>query len=249
MRLDILGSNGTYPAASGACSGYLLSHDGFNIWMDAGTGTMARLLEKIPIEEVHTLFLSHMHADHFVDVYPLFYGLWFHPDRPKPPPVLAPRGSFDFVGRIMSEDAKEGLGQALDWNVLGAGDAVEVGPFAIRVFDSYHSAENLTIRVEAGGKVFCYSGDTGPNPALAKAAEDADLFLCEASWQRDTDAIDDPIHLRAHEAGNAARAAGAKRLMLTHIWPNLNLGRTQVEAEETYGDAVEIALIGNGTEV
>src|SRR5439155_13382361 len=40
VELTVLGSSAAYPAAGGAASGYLLRHDGFNLWIDAGTGTL-----------------------------------------------------------------------------------------------------------------------------------------------------------------------------------------------------------------
>ena len=49
------------------------------------------------------------------------------------------------------------------------------------------------------------------------------------------------IHLSAHEAGTGAREAGARRLMLTHLWPRLDPGQSVREGSEAYGDAVTLA--------
>ena len=125
----------------------------------------------------------------------------------------------------------------------------EVGPFRLEVFDSHHSAPNLTLRATAGPSVFCYSGDTGPTEHLAKAASGADLFLCEASWQRDTEVDIDPIHLRSHEAGAAAREAGAGRMIITHLWPSLDRERSREETAQAFGGEVTVAVIGEGTDV
>lgn len=249
MRLDVLGSNGTYPERGGACSGYLLRHDGFSLWMDAGTGTLARLQEHVDIDQVDGLFLSHTHADHLVDLYTFFYGLWFHPGKPRHVPLIVPAGAIEYIGRLLSEDMKQSFGDVFDIHELDAGDVTEVGPLRLEFFDSVHSAKNLSLRVEAGNRVFCYSGDTGPNEHLARAAKDADLFLCEASWQRDTEVDIDPIHCRAHEAGEAANAAGAGRLLLTHVWPGLDRARSAEEAAVAFGGEVDVALAGRGTDV
>src|SRR5687767_4400840 len=72
MELTVLGACGTYPGPGGACSGYLLQHEGFNLWMDAGHGTLSELQKHIPVSEVDAVFLSHAHPDHFVDMYPFF---------------------------------------------------------------------------------------------------------------------------------------------------------------------------------
>ena len=75
MELTILGADGTYPRAHSACSGYLLQHDGFNLWMDAGNGTLSLLQEHISLEQVDAIFVSHAHVDHCADIYPFFYQL------------------------------------------------------------------------------------------------------------------------------------------------------------------------------
>lgn len=249
MHLSILGASGTYPHPGGACSGYLLDHDGYSLWIDAGTGTISRLLSQQDVTTVNALYLSHMHPDHFVDLYPFFFALSFHPDRPRGVPVIAPPGSLEFAHRLLSEDAREAFMEVFDWRETPPGADFELGPFAIKTHHSKHSAPNNAVRITSGGKVFCYSGDTGPNPELVVAAKDADLFLCEASWQADTKVSFDAIHLRAFEAAHAAHEAGAGRLMLTHIWPSLDAEESRFEAEDVLGDAVDLAAAGEGTDV
>lgn len=238
MDLTVLGANGTYPTKGGACSGYLVRHDGYALWMDAGNGTLARLQEHVAIREVDSVFLSHAHPDHCADIYPFFYAILLDPKRV---PVYAPPGVLDRLITLIGEDSRDAFTTLLDWRVLAPGDVLEAGPFTLEAFESVHTTENATVRARADGRVLCFSGDTGPNPHLARAAREADLFLCEASWL-DSDAAAAPIHLRAREAGEAAREAGAARLVLTHVWPRNDLSRTRAEAGEAYGADVELAL-------
>jgi ribonuclease BN (tRNA processing enzyme) len=70
MELTVLGTAGTWPPAGGATCGFLVSHEGTNIWLDAGTGTFARLQEHIGIDDVAAIVVSHGHTDHFIDVIP-----------------------------------------------------------------------------------------------------------------------------------------------------------------------------------
>ena len=53
MKLTVLGSSAAFPAPGGAASGYLLQHDGFNLCLDLGTGTLSPLQEHIGIGEIH----------------------------------------------------------------------------------------------------------------------------------------------------------------------------------------------------
>ena len=81
MRLTILGNNGPYPAAGGACSSYLLESDSGStaILVDCGAGALARLEERLPIERLDAVVLSHLHYDHMSDMLPLHYALQFRP--------------------------------------------------------------------------------------------------------------------------------------------------------------------------
>ena len=67
MRLTVLGSSGGYPAPGSACSGYLLEDADTRLWIDAGSGTFARLLEHCAPNELSAVLISHLHADHWTD--------------------------------------------------------------------------------------------------------------------------------------------------------------------------------------
>jgi L-ascorbate metabolism protein UlaG (beta-lactamase superfamily) len=77
LRLTVLGSSGTWPNDGTATSGYLLQHDGFNLYLDAGTGTLANLQLHIDLPEIHAIAITHEHPDHFVDLCPTFYALFY----------------------------------------------------------------------------------------------------------------------------------------------------------------------------
>ena len=89
MKLTILGCNGPYPGAGGACSGYLLSEDDTHVLIDCGAGVIANLVRHIPWEALDAVVLSHLHYDHMSDLLPMQYALQFHP-RETPLPVYAP---------------------------------------------------------------------------------------------------------------------------------------------------------------
>jgi ribonuclease BN (tRNA processing enzyme) len=100
--------------------------------------------------------------------------------------------------------------------------------------------------------VIAYTGDTGPIPALAGLARGADLFIAEASdrTQRPGTPLPPPglqLHLSSRDAGEAARVAGAQRLMLTHFWPGNDRAATRARAAEHFKG--EIILAEEGLEV
>jgi ribonuclease BN (tRNA processing enzyme) len=111
----------------------------------------------------------------------------------------------------------------------------------VEAFEMTHiGVRALGYRIEAGGKVLAYTGDTGPCDAAVDVARDADLYLAEATYQDASTLM--PFHLSATQAGEAATAAGAKRLMLTHITPDLDPEISRAEAAAAFAGAVDIAV-------
>ncbi|PYE55493.1 MBL fold metallo-hydrolase, partial [Deinococcus yavapaiensis] len=94
--------------------------------------------------------------------------------------------------------------------------------FELRFFEVQHRVPTLAVRVEGGGKVLAYSADSVPCDALVACAREADLFVCDA-LVAESDGKDAArraaalMHPTAREAGEMARAAGAKSLALVHL--------------------------------
>jgi ribonuclease BN (tRNA processing enzyme) len=95
---------------------------------------------------------------------------------------------------------------------------------------------NAGVRLSAPGLVVAYTGDTGPDPALADLGRDADLFIVDA-----TDRPEAHLNLTARQAGEAATAAGAHRLMLTHFWPGNDRDRARADAAEAFPGEILVA--------
>ena len=72
MYLTVLGNNGPFPAPDGACSSYLLESDSgeTTLLLDAGTGSLARLLQHVRVEALTGVAISHLHFDHMSDLLP-----------------------------------------------------------------------------------------------------------------------------------------------------------------------------------
>ena len=248
MELTVLGTAGTWPPAGGATCGFLVSHEGTNIWLDAGTGTFARLQEHIGIDDVAAIVVSHGHTDHFIDVIPAFYARHYGHMGTPGLPFYSPEGFVDSVSLLVSEDGKDVLREAYSFRTVGRGDAFEVGPFSISVFEMTHIGVNAVgYRIEAGGKVLAYTGDTGPSEEVIDLARDADVFMAEATYQEASEKMF--FHLSAVQAAEHAVRAGAKRLVLTHILPTLDPEVSRAEAQGVFDGPVEIAYEGSKLEI
>src|SRR2546427_398831 len=87
-----------------------------------------------------------------------------------------------------------------------------------------------------------YTGDTGPSPELARWAAGCDLLLAECSLP-EAMAIDS--HLTPLRAGELARGAGAKRLVLTHFYPPVETSDPAREAGTRFQGPVAAAKDGD----
>src|SRR5512132_3777274 len=133
------------------------------------------------------------------------------------------------------------MAQAYAFSQIAHGDEFEMGPFHVTAFEMTHiGVPSLGYRIEAGGKVFADTGDTGPCDNAVALARDADLFLCEATYQNDSELTF--FHLSAYQAAKHAEAAGAERLVLTHITPNLDPGVSLEQAADGFEGAIDVAV-------
>src|SRR3712207_9420878 len=86
MRVTVLGKSPSYTDAGGACSGYLIQEDGITVLLDCGNGVFAKMRRFVDYVDVDAVVLSHLHADHFLDLVPFSYALTYAP-RQQPVPV------------------------------------------------------------------------------------------------------------------------------------------------------------------
>jgi ribonuclease BN (tRNA processing enzyme) len=248
MELVVLGAHGTWPKPGGATSGYLLRHDGFTLWLDLGTGTMANLQRHVELFDVNALVISHSHPDHLVDLFPYFYARHFSPERPMGTPLYCPPLVLDRARALIGEDTWSAVAESFALSEIQPGEGFEAGPFRVTTAEMAHPVPTIGVRVETDGEILAYTADTGPTEELAPMARDADLFLAEASWQEDGQERM-PIHLTGRQAGEAARDAGVDTLVLTHIWPTLDRARSKAEAAEAFPGEIVLAEEGMVREV
>jgi len=241
VELTVLGAQGTWPGAGGENCGYLLTHEGYHLQIDAGTGTFARLQQVVGVDEVGAMLITHGHPDHFVDIIPTFYARHYGGLGQPGLPFWSPGGFTDVAAALVSENGRNVMAEAYAFSQIAHGDEFEMGPFHVTAFEMTHiGVPSLGYRIEANGKVLAYTGDTGPCDEAVKLADGADLFLCEATYQNDSELSF--FHLSALQAAEHAAAGDAARLVLTHITPNLDPGRSLQEAAEGYDGSIDVAV-------
>ena len=107
-----------------------------------------------------------------------------------------------------------------------------------------HPVETLAARVDADGRSFAFTADTGPGWSLAALADGTgiDLALVESTFVDATFPRDAP-HLTARTAAGMATAAGVRKLVLTHLMPGEDPAAHLAEARASFNGSVSVADI------
>lgn len=237
MKLITLGTQAAYPVKSRACSGYLITNDDTNILLDLGTGSLANLFNWLNPAELSGIVITHLHPDHFVDIYPLRHFLFFDaPDLQRPLKVLAPQGAKEFIGRLYSDKGKKIFSQLFEFDEIIEEKVYQLGSLRLEFYQVPHLKPTFGVRIESGKLV--YSSDCSYDEKLIDLARKADVFLCEATVLKDASSVG---HLTPKQAGAIAQKAGVKKLFLTHIWPTFEPEAFKEEATQVFkGDVLAV---------
>ncbi|MBY8887967.1 MBL fold metallo-hydrolase [Streptomyces sp. PTM05] len=245
MKLTVVGCSGSFPSADSACSSYLVEADGFRLLLDMGNGALGELQRHCGLYDLDAVVLSHLHADHCIDMCGYFVARYYRHDGgvPEPLPVYGPEGTEARLATAYGDVPDDKcMSEVFDFRTLTPG-SFRVGPFTLRAERVRHPVEAYGFRVEHGGRTLTYSGDTGPCDPLIELADGADLFLCEASFTHGKEDVPD-LHLTGRDAGEYAARAGAARLVLTHIPPWTDPKTNLTDARTAYPGPVELARSG-----
>src|ERR687887_533096 len=240
MRLTVLGKSPSWQDAGGACSGYLVQEDGTSVLVDCGNGVFAKLRERLDYVDVDAVVISHLHADHFLDLVPYSYALTYAPrqqpvavppwpgtDRPARPRLIAPPGARETFRRVVGAWGNEDLIEAaFDLEEYEESSKPEVGPLRFEFRSVPHFTETFAIRIAStnGGGTLAYGADSRPSDDLCTFVKGAELLVIEATLPR-PERTGVRGHLTPAEAGEDAREGGGKRGGVTHISGELDRTR------------------------
>jgi ribonuclease BN (tRNA processing enzyme) len=257
VQVTVLGKSPSWQDASGACSGYLAQQNGCALLLDCGNGVFSKLRRILDYVDVDAVVISHMHADHFLDLVPFSYALSYAPrqqpvpvggwpgtDQPARPRLYLPAGGGALLQRVVSCWGNADLiDNAFRVHEYDVGDTVSIGTLNVRFCEVPHYTTTFAVELASNGSRFTYSADCRPNEELVHFARDTDLLMIEATLPRpERDGMRG--HLTAREAGEHGRFASAHRLVLTHYSDELDPDLTAAEAADSFGGPVELAQEG-----
>jgi ribonuclease BN (tRNA processing enzyme) len=263
VRLTVLGKSPAWQDAGGACSGYLIEDGGTTLLLDCGNGIFGKLRERLDYTELDAVLISHLHADHFLDLVPFSYALTYAPrqqpvpvppwpgtDSPACPRLIAPPGAREVFRKVVGAWGQGNLIEAaFALEEYDPADSVTIGGLEARFREVPHfiTSYAVDLRAQGGGRV-TFSADCKPNDALIEFARDTDLLLVEATLPR-PERTGVRGHLTPAEAGEHARAAGAKRVVLTHISDELDPTWARKQGAAAFGAPVDMAVEGDVYEI
>lgn len=256
MRLTILGGAAASPNAGMGCSGYLVESGEARLLLDPGPGTLAELRRHADFRTLDAVIVTHLHLDHVLDLLALRHALAYNPiPAPGPVPVWLPPGGSRFLERAAAPfDECEAPGRFAATVRVREYDPdrpLTVRDCVVTFAPAVHDVPAWAMRIAGGdGSSLGYTGDTGPAARLERFFAEVDVLLAEATLRsalgRDAATRGS---LTAAEAGALARAAGAARLVLTHLWEEYGFEPARQAAAAVFDGPVEVARPGLAIEL
>lgn len=240
LTVTVLGCSGSYAAPGNPCTGYLVRSGSTAVLLDCGPGTLGPLQAAIDLAEIDAIVATHCHPDHWLEL-PVIRNvyIWFVPRSDVPVYGTAETRAMDGAITVL----RSGRTDPLAWNVIDRSSRVTIGDQQWSFSETDHPVETLAVRVDAGGRSFAFSSDTGPGWDFRSLGSGIDVAMCDASHGCEHEGEGIP-HMSARQAARAASVAGAERLVLTHLAPGCDPGAQLAEASEVFDGRIEVARPG-----
>ena len=246
MKLVVLGSGTSVPHPLRASAAHWLETDsGSTLLLDISAASIHRMAqERLDWVNLDAVWVSHFHLDHLGGLFPFLFGTKHAPDtqtRRKPLNIYGARGLKELF---------QAFDTAGDYNLLKQPFPVEIREVApltefeilpglsAETFSTPHTSESLAIKLtDRDKRTLVFTSDTGYTDALATFARHASLFLMECSFFRDKPV---ELHLELKEAMRLAESSGARRVMLSHLYPEWDNYNLVAEAGKLWdGETIE----------
>lgn len=205
MELRVIGCDGSYPSANGACSGYLVKHNEDTVLLDCGSGVLSKLMALMDPAKLSAVVITHWHNDHASDLLVFSYYLLIHNQKMI---VYAP----------LDDHPLKNLCNSKQLEIKDIRELHNIGEIKVEILPVEHSLPAYAIKLSCENKSLVYTGDTNRWVNLTSFCHQADLLLCDATFFKDQWNEKLP-HLTAQQAALLGREAEVKQLLLTHFQP------------------------------
>jgi ribonuclease BN (tRNA processing enzyme) len=247
MRLVILGSGTCVPSGVRNSSGYWVEFGGRRLRLDCGAGTVHAMARyDLPWEALTHQVITHFHIDHVGELPALLFAFKYGRATPRDLALdlVGPVGLAALVDRFVEIYNMKLLEQEFPvaFRELAPGDTLDLGDGGrLRTAKTPHTPESLAVRVDAGGRSVCYTGDSAPSDDLVELFRGASVLVAECSFVEDNRGTK---HLVAAEVAEMASAAGVGHLVATHSYFDPEAERLAERLARGFAGKISIAHDG-----
>ena len=234
--LTVLGTQSPYAKENNACPSFLLSNKKDYLLLDCGSGSH-RFFNMNKLNNLG-IVISHLHRDHYNDLYNYMYSSLVMKNHKKlinPISIYLPTQPIHIYEDIKNEKLSFSNLVAIDDN-----KKYSFGGYEIEFLKTIHSPDVLSYatKISTDNKVLVYTGDCSykSKQAIVDFSKNANILICEASFLVSYGFPKECNHLTALQAGEIAKEANVKKLILTHFWPEEDTKNYYKEAKQIFNN-------------
>ncbi len=238
-----LGTISPYPKVNMNCPGFLIEYNNEKILLDCGNG-ITRLLNFPKDLENLNVIITHYHKDHFGDIGAIQYASYVYHNLGilnKKIKVYLPKDDFGFSKKSIILN-RESFSEYFD---IDGSFSFFVSDLKIIFEDNMsHSINSYMVKLQNKDFKIVYTSDVGISTfdKMIEFCKDADLIICESSFLEKHNSLS-KTHMTAYDAGILASKASAKKLLLSHFWPEEDKKSYLEEEKQNYFN-VAVAIEG-----
>jgi ribonuclease BN (tRNA processing enzyme) len=243
-----LGTVSPYPKGNMNCPGFLADYNGNKILLDCGNGITSLLKMPDYLQKLYVI-VTHYHKDHFSDLGALQYASYVYHNLgllKNKIKIYLPKNDFAFNKLSILSNTES----YADYFEIFDGYSFLLDDLKISFYDNKsHTIETFMTKIQSKDFKIVYTSDLGTTN-LDNAAEfcnNSDLIICESSFLKKHNA-NTKTHLTAYDAAVLAKKSLAKKLLLTHFWPEENKTLYLEEAKNIFQNS-ELAEEGKTLEI
>jgi ribonuclease BN (tRNA processing enzyme) len=233
MQLTVIGCGDAFGAGGRLQTSFCVRSSASTFLIDCGATSLIGMRRLgISPKDLDTVFVSHLHGDHFGGLPWLLLDAKYVSKRTRPLLVAGPKGieaRFVALTEALYPNASTAeRGFELVFVEYEERTPLEFGGVVATPSEVHHpsGAPPYALRFEADDRVVAFTGDTGWVEVLSDVARDADLFISEC-FQYD---VRLPIHLDYRTIDANYEKLGAKRILLTHMGEAMLANTSKVDA-------------------
>ena len=218
-----------------------------HVVVDCALGVTRGLVDQgMNLKNLSTIFISHLHSDHYLELGPLVHTAWCS-GLTTMVDIYGPAGLQDYWdGFVLSmkadidlridDDGRDDLRDFVRVHVIDEGVVLERDGLTISALRTEHPPliDCFAFSFKTAKHHAVFSGDTAPIKVLEDFARGADLLIHEAMLESALPSLLKRIgngsdklmahwlrsHTFAHDAAKTAAKADVKRLALSHLIPS-----------------------------